>query len=583
MTFTIGETVGSYRVVAQLGQGGMATVFKAYHPGLDRYVALKVLHPAFKEDSNFAQRFRREARIVARLEHPNIVPVYDYAEHRGLAYLVMRFIDGETLKARLRRGPLRPDQIVQVARDLGAALDYAHQQGILHRDIKPSNVLLAGDPADPDALGHIFLADFGLARIAESGESTLSRDMMMGTPQYISPEQARGDKELDVGADIYSLGVVLYEMVTGRVPFNADTPYSIIHDHIFSPLPLPTSIRPDLPEPVERVLLKALSKEHTDRYASVQNFVDAFTAAMQTGVALLAPSSSTATVVHTAARSPEQTRSRRRVWLWLALGAAAIVLCLLSLLTLRNLGQKRQTQATATAEAQAASATATALALTPEIDFPAGTDPALAGEIRHLLEKVELTPDDPLLHFDLGKAYLEANMVKEGNLQLQQAVELRPPDEALYLEIGQILTAAKAKALAAQVYTVGIEVLPESKPLRTNLAMSLWRLGAPEGEPKLAEELARRYLAVAPDQPLPHVLLARALISQGKMEEAREEIDLAMEMPPDTAEKRLVYALWLRKDRQPVAAARELRLALELVGDQEWLRLEIERELEQTN
>ncbi|HVN15370.1 MAG TPA: serine/threonine-protein kinase, partial [Anaerolineales bacterium] len=180
MTFNMGENVGPYRIVEQLGQGGMATVYKAYHAALDRYVALKVLHPAFSEDKTFELRFQREARVVAKLEHPHIVPVYDYAEHEHRPYLVMKFIEGETLKARLSRGPLSSDEIQRVVDSVGSALAYAHKQGILHRDIKPSNVLIATD-------GTMYLADFGLARIAQAGESTLSSDSIMGTPQYISP------------------------------------------------------------------------------------------------------------------------------------------------------------------------------------------------------------------------------------------------------------------------------------------------------------------------------------------------------------------------------------------------------------
>ena len=190
MPFAEGENVGPYRIMEQLGQGGMATVYKAYHAALDRYVALKVLHPAFHEDRTFTARFQREARVVAKLEHPNIVPVYDFAEHETRPYLVMKYIEGETLKARLSRGALSAVEITQVVDSVGSALAYAHRQGILHRDIKPSNVLISTD-------GQMYLADFGLARIAQAGESTLSSDSIMGTPQYISPEQARGDKDLD--------------------------------------------------------------------------------------------------------------------------------------------------------------------------------------------------------------------------------------------------------------------------------------------------------------------------------------------------------------------------------------------------
>lgn len=274
MPFVVGETIGSYRIVQQLGQGGMATVFKAYHPLLERYVALKALHPAFKEDPNFLGRFQREAKVVAKLEHPNIVPIFDFAEHEGRPYLVMKYIEGETLKARMSRESLAKHEIIAIVESVGAALSYAHNQGILHRDVKPSNVLLGND-------GQIYLADFGLARIAQAGESSISSDMLVGTPQYISPEQAMGKSDLDAGTDIYSFGVMLYEMVTGKVPFNADTPYAIIHDHIYSPLPLPSQINPNVSQPVENVLLKALAKERPDRFPDIQSLVSGFNKAIK--------------------------------------------------------------------------------------------------------------------------------------------------------------------------------------------------------------------------------------------------------------------------------------------------------------
>src|SRR5688572_15085633 len=143
MSFKVGENVGPYRIIEQLGQGGMATVYKAYHASLDRYVALKVLHQAFNEDKTFIARFQREARVVAKLEHPHIVPVYDYSEHESQPYLVMKYIEGDTLKARFQRGALASKEIEQVADSVGSALGHAHKQGVLHRDIKPSNVLLS--------------------------------------------------------------------------------------------------------------------------------------------------------------------------------------------------------------------------------------------------------------------------------------------------------------------------------------------------------------------------------------------------------------------------------------------------------
>ena len=279
MPFGVGETIGPYQILQQLGQGGMATVYKAYHPALDRYVAIKALHPAFMDDPNFLARFQREARVVARLEHPNIVPIFDFAEHEGRPYLVMKYIEGETLKAALERNPLSAEEILRVVEAVGSALAYAHQRDILHRDIKPSNVLLAAD-------GQIYLADFGLARIAQSGETTLTSDRMVGTPQYISPEQAMSRPDLDARTDIYSLGVMVYEMVVGRVPFSADTPFAVIHDHIYSPLPPPRTINADVSPAVERVLLKALAKDPLDRFSEVSIFVQAFRVAMETPPAL---------------------------------------------------------------------------------------------------------------------------------------------------------------------------------------------------------------------------------------------------------------------------------------------------------
>lgn len=278
----MGSTVGSYQIEEKLGQGGMATVYKAYHQRLDRHVAIKVLHAVFKDDDSFLRRFTREAQVVARLEHPNIVSVYDFAEHEGYPYLVMRFVQGETLKQRLSQGTLSTKEMIRIASRVADGLDHAHKQGVLHRDIKPSNILLTKG-------GGVFIADFGLARITQSGESTMSQDMIMGTPQYISPEQAKGNMELDGRTDIYSFGIILYEMVTGCVPFAADTGYSVIHSQIFDPPPLPSSLNDKISPALELVLLKVLSKAPADRYATAGEFVAAFKAALQDAPSKIGP------------------------------------------------------------------------------------------------------------------------------------------------------------------------------------------------------------------------------------------------------------------------------------------------------
>lgn len=272
---SVPTTIGGYKIIGQIGAGGMATVYEAYQEKLDRHVAIKWMHASFIQDRQFVGRFEREARIVARLDHPNIVPIYDYDTQDSRPYLVMKYIDGQTLKDRMAESPLTLSEIASVMNTVASTLDYAHAQGVLHRDLKPSNIIL-------DENGMAYLTDFGLARITHQGESTLSVDSMLGTPHYISPEQALGDKTLDGRTDVYSFGVLLYEMLVGRLPFTADTPYAIVHKHIYASPPAPSSLNPDIPPAVERVLLKALAKAPSDRYPSATALMTDLMRALQT-------------------------------------------------------------------------------------------------------------------------------------------------------------------------------------------------------------------------------------------------------------------------------------------------------------
>jgi serine/threonine protein kinase len=274
MTSLIGQTLGQYQIIAQLGHGGMATVYKAYHPRLDRYVAVKVVHPMFTQDESFLARFEREAQIAARLDHPHIVPIYDFAEYQGQPYLVMKFIEGTTLKSVLADRALPLADILKLMPPIADALDYAHRQGVLHRDIKPSNIII-------DTAGVPYLTDFGLARMVKSGESSLSHDLLLGTPHYISPEQAQGRADITARADQYSLGVVLYELITGQVPFSADTPLAVVHSHIHTPPPPPSAINPAIPPAVDAVLMRALAKDPEARFESASAMVSAFSAAVR--------------------------------------------------------------------------------------------------------------------------------------------------------------------------------------------------------------------------------------------------------------------------------------------------------------
>lgn len=269
-----GDQVGAYTIKQLVGQGGMATVYRAYHAQLDRDVAIKIMLQDYRDDPHFVARFEREARIVASLEHPHIVPVYDFNQHEGNPYLVMKYIEGRTLKQRLLKGALPLDEVLSIMSAVGDALTYAHGKGVLHRDIKPSNIVI-------DIQETPYITDFGLARMVHLGESTLSADMLLGTPHYIAPEQARGEKNLDGRSDLYAFGVILYELLVGHVPFTGDTPYAIIHDHIYTPLPLPSSLNSDIPPAVESVLLKALAKKRDDRYSTANELVADLTMALK--------------------------------------------------------------------------------------------------------------------------------------------------------------------------------------------------------------------------------------------------------------------------------------------------------------
>ena len=503
MAFAPGENVGPYRIIEQLGQGGMASVFKAYHPALDRYVAIKVLHPAFMEDPSFLSRFQREARVVAKLEHPHIVPIYDFAEHRGQPYLVMKFIEGRTLKARLAEGPLSKGEALRVVEAIGSALAYAHAQGVLHRDIKPSNVLLSPD-------GSIYLADFGLARIAQAGASTLSKDVMLGTPQYISPEQAKGIQELDEGTDIYSFGVVLYELVVGRVPFNADTPFSIIHDHIYTPLPLPRKVNPKVPEVMEQVLLKALAKERADRFEDVHALVEAFKGAVlgvDASVGKLSPQVAArkvppdlaatkvldeeepASVVEDV-QSPEDQVQKKRRWPWVVGGVGMALICLF--LFLLALGSAEVPGAAQTLELG-------------EVDRPVAQALGEAAE-------------DPFVRLRRAKA-LQA----EGK-DLRAAQEFAAAGE-LYLREGAVVEAAEA---FLQSLELGPAALLRQEGAAAGMQEALF-LGASE-EPVWG--MVERVGELAPQFPHLDAIQARAFLHAGRGEAARELLAKALDKAP---------------------------------------------------
>jgi len=270
-----GRTLGKYQLIERLGRGGMADVYKAYQPGLDRFVAVKMMHGHLAEEAEFIERFKREAQSVASLRHAHIVQVIDFDIQDGAYYMVMEFIKGDTLKAYImRKGVLPVDEALRLTIQLASALDYAHQNGMIHRDIKPANVMF-----QDNGYRNVVLTDFGIARILDASGLTMS-GMTVGTPAYMSPEAGRGAK-VDERADIYSLGIVLYEMLSGHVPYDADTPFAVIMKHINDPLPSPSQFNTALPESVEKLLYKALAKEPADRFQSAADFETALRKALE--------------------------------------------------------------------------------------------------------------------------------------------------------------------------------------------------------------------------------------------------------------------------------------------------------------
>jgi serine/threonine-protein kinase len=316
-----GNTISHYTLLEQIGQGGMSSVFSAVDLHNQRAVAIKILSPYIAHEPRFKARFEREIKLLGRLQHPNIMPILDFGEAEGLAFIVMPYIGTGTLADRLLKGPLQPEDGGRLVEQLSSALAAAHAAGVVHRDVKPSNILL-------DPLGNALLSDFSFAH-QEDASQNLTGSALIGTPAYMSPEQCRGEK-IDARSDQYALAVVMFQMTTGRLPFEADTPMATALKHVNEPLPRPREINPKIPEDIEMVLVKALAKDPDLRFESVLSLNGAFQDALR-----LALDPSRRTPTRDAARSTaiynkyQNVRPRpRRRWYGSTAVAAALLLLL---------------------------------------------------------------------------------------------------------------------------------------------------------------------------------------------------------------------------------------------------------------
>jgi len=292
----IGRQLGQYHITALIGRGGMAVVYRAYQASMNREVAIKVVGNQ-SDDLEFVSRFEREASVIAQLEHPHILPVYDFGRTLGVLYLAMRLVEGGSLDSRLRIAPLPVDQAARMFTAIASALTYAHQHGVIHRDIKPNNILL-------DTQDYCYLADFGLAKTIQHTTHLTASGSVMGTPSYMSPEQWRSEN-VDQQADIYALGVMLYEMLTGKLPFESDTPFGLMYLHLDSMPTPPHTLNPALPEKLNDVISKALAKKPADRYASADAMAHDLNAILAGNtVAIVLPP-------HVTKRSPQAEQAQR--------------------------------------------------------------------------------------------------------------------------------------------------------------------------------------------------------------------------------------------------------------------------------
>ena len=531
-----GKTLGKYHLLERIGKGGMSVVYRAFQPGLERHVAVKALLPHLADSEDFVRRFRREAQAVAGLRHPNIVQVFDfdYDQPSDTYYMVMEHIEGETLKARLARlnragQRLAPAEVAAFFDGLLAGVGYAHQQGMVHRDLKPANVMFA-------RTGRTVLTDFGIARIL-GGERFTATGVVMGTPVYMCPENALGE-EGDARSDLYSLGIVLYESLTGQVPFDADTSYVIMQKHLNQPVPALTKRVPDA-GPLEPVLQKALAKSPAERYQTAEEMQAALRAASRAlagerlggvpaeastpgsfdSVANPSEASTTVTSVvppHQRATTPARPWRLRPRYAWAA-ALAAVALLLGGWLFYSALAPARQRATLDTAQAQLEAG-----------DFAAALDGFDAALAR--------APRDPAAHLGRAEALLGLGRPDDALAEVEGAAEQIPNSP-------ELLTARGRYRL---LYTSGPDV--EASLADFDAALALQADYAPAylargwarlnfgGDAAGALADLREAVRLNGANPETHRTLAAALSQSGDSAAALAEIQAAIQLKSDDPE-----------------------------------------------
>ncbi len=395
------ENIGRYQIIREYARGGMATVYLAHDPRFEREVAIKTLPHAFLHDPAFRTRFKREAQIIASLDHPHIVPVYDFGEEDDQLYLVMRFMSGGTLAQRLTRSYLSLKEAGVIISRIALVLDAAHTRGIIHRDIKPSNILF-------DQYGDSFLSDFGIAHIAASSINLTGSGAIMGTPAYMSPEQIQPGIEVDHRSDLYALGVVLFEMLAGQPPYHEETSPKVLIQHLLSPIPAIRDLRPELPEACDAVVRRALAKDPTHRYATAGEMAADLVGATDHGTQrpYTLPAETQAVPQVAGSESAPSRLDRRLKRLWLGVAGLIVVLTAVLLIGLR-------------AERQASISTAVLLPTDTPTPFSLPRPVKLVEYSRLLDEPVSSlawSPDSTKLAFSLSDNHIAIQNIESGEV-----------------------------------------------------------------------------------------------------------------------------------------------------------------------